>query len=105
MVLSVESQNLMEVAFCFVRMPAGGGGHGLPGQETLDLSVCITLLKKAIVLLPMFIMLAIFLVRIFLAPQHYQGFNSGSGNVSNDIVITDDALNDTALANATDNHA
>ena len=45
-------------------MPAGGGAAGqLPGQDAIDLKVCMNLLKKAIVLLPLLIMLIIFIIR------------------------------------------
>ena len=47
-------------------MPAGGAatiGTGRVGQEALDLSVCLAILKKAIVLIPVLIMVILYLIR------------------------------------------
>ena len=44
-------------------MPAGATISGRPGQEALALSVCINLLKKAIVLIPVLVMLILILIQ------------------------------------------
>ena len=56
-------------------MPAGGGAAnaGMPGQEPLDLGVCISILKRAIVFLPVLIMLIIYLVKVTLTHEDYPG--------------------------------
>ncbi len=50
-------------------MPAGGGAAATQisgGPEVIDLKVCMSLLKKTIVLFPLLIMIVIFLVRAYL---------------------------------------
>lgn len=72
-------------------MPAGGGAAnaGMPGQEPLDLGVCISILKKAIVLLPVLIMLIIYLVKVTLTHEDYQGGERGlTGNSSIDLLMS-----------------
>ena len=48
-------------------MPAAGataiGTGRIPGQEAIDLSVCIAILKKAIVAIPVVIMIILYLIR------------------------------------------
>jgi len=48
-------------------MPAAGastiGTGRLPGQEAIDLSVCLAILKKAIVAIPLLIMIVLYLIR------------------------------------------
>ena len=64
-------------------MPAGASAaasHGqFPGQEALDLKVCMNILKKAIVLIPVFIMLIIYVIRVTLT--HHDGEAAGNGTM------------------------
>ena len=51
-------------------MPAGGAvATGIGGEDVIDLGVCIKLLKKSIVLIPLLIMLVIFLIRVTLTHE------------------------------------
>ena len=36
---------------------------GRPGQEALDLSVCVAILKKALVLIPILVMIIVYLIQ------------------------------------------
>jgi hypothetical protein len=50
-------------------MPAGGGAVATQisgGPEVIDVRVCMSILKKTIVLLPLLIMIVIFLVKAYL---------------------------------------
>ena len=59
-----------------------------PGQDALDLGVCIKILKKAIVLLPLLIMVIIFLVKITLTekPQQQEGQFAKATNTTSILV-------------------
>lgn len=54
-------------------MPAGAGGLN-PAEDGMDLGVTLSILKKGIVLIPCFIMLIIYLVKVNLThyPSYYE---------------------------------
>jgi hypothetical protein len=57
-------------------MPAAGAtaigtGGRFGGQEAIDLSVCLTLLKKTIVTFPLLIMIVLYLIRSNMATQDH----------------------------------
>ena len=66
------------------KMPAGGGASGtaMPGQEPLDLGVCMNILKKAIVFLPVLIMLLIYLVKVTLTHEDSSAGADNSTDIS-----------------------
>ena len=41
-----------------------------PGQEAIDLSVCLAILKKAIVAIPLLIMIVLYLIRCNMTPEN-----------------------------------
>ncbi len=45
-------------------MPAGAVATGVPGEDIIDLGVCIKLLKKSIVLIPLVIMIVIYVIKV-----------------------------------------
>lgn len=51
-------------------MPAGGAAAtGVPGEDIIDLGVCMNLLKKSIVMLPLLIMVVIFIIKVTLTHE------------------------------------
>ena len=59
-------------------MPAGGAAAtGQHGEDIIDLGVCMKLLKKSIVFIPLAIMLIIFVIRVTLT--HHKGEDGGDG--------------------------
>ena len=68
-------------------MPAAGattiGTGRLPGQEAIDLSVCLAILKKAIVMIPVLIMIILYLIKNNMA------YTEETDALSNSTVISD----------------
>lgn len=75
-------------------MPAGGAAasSGVPGSDAIDLSVCINLLKKGIVLFPLFIMLIIYLIRVTLTHKPGdEGFFMNNNCLNNTNISDEDS--------------
>ncbi len=67
-------------------MPAAGAAtSGMPGGDALDLKVCMTLLKKTIVLFPLMIMVVIVWVKVTLT---YEADDEGYNNATY-VVVSD----------------
>ena len=61
-------------------MPAGGAvATGMTGEDVIDLGVCMKLLKRSIVFLPLLIMLIIFIIKVTLTHHKADGGGGGGG--------------------------
>ena len=76
---------------------------GRPGQEALDLSVCVAILKKALVLIPILVMIIVYLIQNHLPedqseqPVEYDYLiDSNFTNVTNDteLILSDSGDDD-----------
>ena len=82
-------------------MPAAGataiGTGRIPGQEAIDLSVCIAILKKTIVAMPVVIMIILYLIRRNMTqpPDEQQTFSNET------VEVTDTFANHSSFANST----
>ena len=82
-------------------MPAAGATAGigtgrLPGQEVIDLSVCLAILKKAIVTIPVLIMIILYLIRSNMSEtsQHHRVTTGSPISFSNETETTTTPLSD-----------
>ena len=66
------------------------------GQEAIDLSVCLAILKKAIVAIPLLIMIVLYLIRCNMTPEN-QTEPTATPNETKNVIIQDLnlTLNDT----------
>ena len=64
-----------------------------PGQEAIDLSVCLAILKKAIVAIPLLIMIILYLIRCNMTPEN-QTEPAATPNEAKNTIFESPNLND-----------